>query len=263
MIDVSAPLQTAPLQRRTLFGSRQQSLAGVLVILLLLPLIFRMDPRKFAPFAELAIWRFVAEGIVIVLAVSAAAILLSLPVAVGLAPGRLSSRPAIRYPSIAFIEAIRAIPLLLLIFYVFLSMPRDVPPFLSRELLALTLALMVYTAAINAETLRAGILALDRGQMEAARSLGLTYWAALRFVVLPQAFRNTLPALIAQFTTLVKDTSLGSVIGMTELLRRGVIIYQGSRNPMETLYVIALIYFVINFALEQMSLRTQRVIQSR
>ena len=261
MIDVSAPLQTAPLQRRILFGSRQQSLAGVLVILLLLPLIFRMDPRKFAPFAELAIWRFVAEGIVIVLAVSAAAILLSLPVAVGLALGRLSSRPAIRYASIAFIEAIRAIPLLLLIFYVFLSMPPQVP--FSREALSLTLALLVYTAAINAETLRAGILALDRGQMEAARSLGLTYWAALRFVVLPQAFRNTLPALIAQFTTLVKDTSLGSVIGMTELLRRGVIIYQGSRNPMETLYVIALIYFVINFALEQVSLHTQRTIGSR
>ena len=145
-----------------------------------------------------------------------------------------------------------------MIFYVFLSMPRDVQTFIGRETLALTLALMVYTAVINAETLRAGILALDRGQMEAARSLGLTHWTALRYVVLPQAFRNTLPPLLAQFTTLVKDTSLGLVISMVELLQRGVIIYQGFRNPMETLYVVGLLYFAVNFILEQASLATQR-----
>jgi ABC-type amino acid transport system permease subunit len=117
---------------------------------------------------------------------------------------------------------------------------------------------MIYTAVINAETLRAGILALDRGQMEAARSLGLSHAAALRYVILPQAFRNTLPPLLAQFTTLVKDTSLGLAISMVELLQRGVIIYQGFRNPMETLYVVGLLYFTINFILEQASLATQR-----
>jgi ABC-type amino acid transport system permease subunit len=136
-------------------------------------------------------------------------------------------------------------------------MPRDVPALWSRESHALTLALIKYTAAINAETLRAGILALERGQMEAARSLGLTYTQALRWVVMPQVLRNTLPTLIAQFTTLVKDTSLGSIIAMVELLQRGIIIYQGFRNPMETLYVIALVYFALNFIMEQASLATQ------
>jgi His/Glu/Gln/Arg/opine family amino acid ABC transporter permease subunit len=217
-----------------------------------------MEIAKFAIFTELAIWRFIGEGVLTVLLVSTAAIVLSLPLAVSLAMGRLSSRPVLRIPSIAIVEAIRAVPLLLLIFYVFLNMPRQVPSFLSRETLALTLALLLYTAAVNAETLRAGILALDRGQMEAARSLGLSYSGAMRFVVLPQALRSTLPSLIAQFTTLVKDTSLGSVISMTELLQRGVIIYQGFRNPMETLYVIALVYFALNYALEQASLATQR-----
>ena len=216
-----------------------------------------MDPVKFAIFAELAILRFVGDGVLTVLAISTAAILLSLPVAVALALGRLSTRPLVRLPSIAFIEAIRAVPLLLLIFYVFLNVPGQVV-LVSREALALTLALLIYTAAINAETLRSGILALDRGQMEAARSLGLGYFMAMRFVILPQALRNTLPPLIAQFTTLVKDTSLGSVISMLELLQRGVIIYQGFRNPMETLYVIALVYFALNFVLEQASLATQR-----
>jgi His/Glu/Gln/Arg/opine family amino acid ABC transporter permease subunit len=244
-------------------SSRQQSLLGVLVLLVLLPLVFRMEPRNFAPFAELAIWRFIGEGVLTVLMVSTAAVLLSLPLAMALALGRLSTKGPLRWPCTAFIEGIRALPLLLLIFYVFLSMPRDLPALVSRETLALTLALLVYTAAINAETLRAGVLALDRGQMEAARSLGLSYLQGFRYVVLPQALRNTLPPLIAQFTTLVKDTSLGSVIAMVELLQRGVIIYQGFRNPMETLYVIALVYFVLNFLLEQASLATQRTVPGR
>lgn len=251
-------IQPRPPVRGIRLSSRQQSLLGVAVILVLLPVIFGMDPRKLAIFTEPPIWRFIGEGVLTVLLVSAAAILLSLPVATALALGRLSTRSLVKIPSVVAVETVRAVPLLLLIFYVFLNMPRQVPAFLSRETLALTLALLLYTAAINAETLRAGILALDRGQMEAARSLGLSYFAAMRFVILPQALRNTLPALIAQFTTLVKDTSLGSVISMTELLQRGVIIYQGSRNPMETLYVIALVYFALNFALEQASLATQR-----
>jgi len=256
---VEAMLNAAPPPVRGLrLSSRQQSLIGVAAILVLMPLAFRMEPRNFLPFTDPGIWRFLAEGVATVLAISTVAILLSLPVAVALALGRLSTRIALRTPSIAFIEGIRAIPLLLLIFYVFLTMPRDVSTFVGRETLALTFALMVYTAAINAETLRAGILALDRGQTEAARSLGLTHWSALRYVVLPQAFRNTLPPLLAQFTTLVKDTSLGLAIGMVELLSRGRIIYQGEHNPMETLYVVGLLYFAVNFMMEQASLATQR-----
>ncbi len=235
-----------------------QSLLGVLLVLIALPIIFRMDPRNFSPFADLGIWRFIGEGVVTVLVVSTVAIVLSLPVAVGLAIGRLSIKAALRFPCIGAVEMIRALPLLLVIFYTFLSLPRDVPLFFTRETVALTLALMIYTAVINAETLRAGILSLDRGQMEAARSLGLTYWQAMRYVVLPQVFRHTLPSLIAQFTTLVKDTSLGSTIAMVELLQRGVIIYQGFRNPLETLYVIGLVYFAINALLEQLSIAVEK-----
>jgi His/Glu/Gln/Arg/opine family amino acid ABC transporter permease subunit len=252
-VAASAPVQRAGWRP----SNRQQSLLGALLVLALLPVVFRMEPRNFAPFTEVGIWRFIGEGVLIVLVVSTVAILLSLPFALLLALGRLSPRLPIRGPCIVFIEGIRALPLLLVIFYVFLVLPRDVPVFWSRETLALTLALLTYTAAINAETLRAGILALDRGQTEAARSLGLTYFQALRWVVLPQVFRSTRPTLIAQFTTLVKDTSLGSIIAMVELLQRGVIIYQGFRNPMETLYVIGLVYFALNFVLEQVSLATQ------
>lgn len=95
---------------------------------------------------------------------------------------------------------------------------------------------------------------MERRQTEAARSLGLGYWQTIRHVILPQTFQRVIAPLIAQFTTLLKDTSLGSIIGMVELLQRGKIIFQGYRNPMETLYVVAIIYFVLNFALEQASL---------
>jgi His/Glu/Gln/Arg/opine family amino acid ABC transporter permease subunit len=257
MATLAAP-RAAPRVRGVRLSSRQQSLLGVAILLVLLPIAFRMDPRNFAIFTEVAIWQFIGAGVLTVLVVSTVAIVASLPIAAVLALGRLSTQPWLRYPAIAVVEGIRAVPLLLLIFYVFLSMPRDVPFGLGRETIALTLALMVYTSTINAETLRAGILALDRGQMEAARSLGLSHWQAMRYVIFPQTFRGTLPSLLAQFTTLVKDTSLGSQISMVELLQRGVIIYQGFHNPMETLYVIGLLYFALNFALEQASLATQR-----
>jgi ABC-type amino acid transport system permease subunit len=120
---------------------------------------------------------------------------------------------------------------------------------LSQAGLTVMVALTLYTAAVNAELLRSGILSLDRGQAEAARSLGLTYWQTMRRVVLPQAFRRTLAPLIAQFTILVKDTSLGSIIGFIELQRSARILYENDYNPMEALYIVALIYFVINYLL--------------
>jgi His/Glu/Gln/Arg/opine family amino acid ABC transporter permease subunit len=239
-------------------SSRAQSMLGVIAVLVALPFLFRMDPANFAPFAEPPIWHFIGEGVVTVLVVSTIAILLSLPAAAALAVARLSHRRWLQLPCTALIEGIRALPLLLVIFFVFITLPREIPTLFSRDTLALTLALLAYTAAVNAETLRAGMVALERGQIEAARALGLSYFQALRLVVLPQVLRNTLPALIAQFTTLVKDTSLGSVIGMVELLQRGVIIYQGFRNPLETLYVIALAYFALNALLEQASLAVER-----
>jgi ABC-type amino acid transport system permease subunit len=159
------------------------------------------------------------------------------------------------------------VPVLLLIYYINLRVPGldmftgfqpgartdylaiEIQRLLARPALAVMIALTIYTAAVNAELLRSGILSLDRGQFEASRALGLSYWQMMRRVILPQAFRRTIAPLIAQFTIVVKDTSLGSIIGFFELQRRGVIIYQQSFNPMETLYFIALIYFVVNYLL--------------
>jgi His/Glu/Gln/Arg/opine family amino acid ABC transporter permease subunit len=140
--------RASPIAPRWRLSNRAQSLLGVLFVLIALPVAFRMEPRNFSPFADLAIWRFIGEGVLTVIVVSIVAIVVSLPAAVALAIGRLSTKHAIRFPSIGAIEIIRALPLLLVIFYTFLSLPRDVPLFFTRETVALTLALMIYTAVI-------------------------------------------------------------------------------------------------------------------
>jgi His/Glu/Gln/Arg/opine family amino acid ABC transporter permease subunit len=240
---------------------------GTLLLVLLIPLAFGMEWRNFEPLFRPRSIEFLAWGVVSTVVVSLVAIAVSLPLATGLALGRLSRLGYIRWPCIAFIEVIRALPLLLLIFYINLRFPGldvfagvtigdpdsyigvEMTRLLSQQALAVAVALTIYTAAVNAELLRSGILSLERGQTEAARSLGLSYWQTMRLVILPQAFRRILAPLIAQFTILLKDTSLGSIIGFVELQRRAQILYQRDFNPLETLFVVALIYFVLNYLL--------------
>jgi His/Glu/Gln/Arg/opine family amino acid ABC transporter permease subunit len=273
----------------------RQALVGALILIALLPFLFGMIPVKglltavipvawwpmlgltledveslriavanWKPFLEFGTWRFLALGLAMTVAVSLISILLSLPLATLAALARLSSRSYVRWPTIAGIEMVRAFPVLILIFYVFTQFSRAAEASGSSLLksnnvtISVIIALTLYTTVVNAETIRAGILSLDRGQTEAARSLGLSYAQALRLVILPQTFRRVLPPLIAQFVTLVKDTSLGAIIGLLELYRRGQILYQYHRNPLETLWVIAVIYFLVNYALGQVAQRVER-----
>ncbi len=266
-----APIQsTQPLGRGINPGSLLAwplQILGALFFVVAIPLAFGMEWKNFVPLFTPDSIRFLAWGVIATALVSLVAIVISLPLATGLALGRLAGRPIIRWPCTAFIEVVRAVPLLLLIFYVNLRFPGlnvfenirlgdpdsyigiELTRLLSQQALAVGLALTIYTAAVNAELLRAGILSLDRGQNEAARSLGLSYWQTMRRVVLPQAFQRTVAPLIAQFTILLKDTSLGSIIGFVELQRRAQILYERDFNPMEALFVIALIYFVLNYLL--------------
>ena len=242
---------------------------GLLLFVILIPIAFNMEWRNFERiFQKFSSLRFLSLGALATIVVSLVAILASLPLATGLALGRLSPFRFIRWIAIPYIEVIRALPLLLLIFYISLRFSDQLGVFqrmgigdtesyfgraaqiiLSQAGLTVMVALTLYTAAVNAELLRSGILSLDRGQTEAARSLGLTYWQTMRRVILPQAFRRTLAPLIAQFTILVKDTSLGSIIGFIELQRSARILYENDYNPMEALYIVALIYFVLNYLL--------------
>lgn len=280
---------------RLRLSEETQALLGAVVVIALLPFIFGMIPISglFAwllppqwwptlglnqthaeamqnalvnirPFADSSTWGFLGLGLAMTVGVSLISILLSLPLATAAALGRLSTRAWLRWPTIAGIEGIRAFPVLILIFYVFTQFSRlaeaSALPWLKSNnvTISVIMALTLYTTVVNAETIRAGILSLDKGQMEAARSLGLSYARAMQLVILPQTFRRVLPPLIAQFTTLVKDTSLGAIVGLLELYRRGQILYQFNRNPMETFFVIAVIYFVINYILGKVAQAIER-----
>lgn len=249
-------------------------LLAALAVVVIFPLIFGLGPADFGWVLQPGLLRFLAIGTIATVTASLVAILLSLPLATLLALARFSKGAPQRYAAAIFIEGIRSIPVLLLIFYVNnrfpglarienLSLPDLVDFFLgallSQQGLAVVLALTVYTAVVNAELIRSGMASLDRGQFEAARSLGMSYTQMMRLVVLPQTFRRVLPPLIAQFTTLVKDTSLGSIIGFVELQRAAIIIYQRpGYSVMAVLYVAALIYFVINYLLGKASIAIQQ-----
>ena len=213
------------------------------------------DPRRWAAFTELSVWSFVLSGMRVTFTMAAIAIVVSLVLGLLLALLRLSSVRLIRWAATLWIEVIRALPVLLLIFFTSLWLPRvgvPVDPFAAG-----TIALSLYTASVNAEIMRAGILSIERGQVEAARSLGLTYGQTMRHVVLPQAVRRMIPPQVSQLVTLIKDTSLTAVIGVLELTRRSQILYQSEQppNPLQALFVAACLYFAVNFTLSRLTAR--------
>jgi len=196
------------------------------------------------------------------ISLSLAAIVLSFVIALVFAFGRLSKRPWIRWPSIAYIEGIRALPVLLLIVYFgikgsALFRPVFGPEFELSRYWAGVLGLSLYTSAVLAEIIRAGIVSLPRGQTEASRALGLSHAQSMRHVILPQALRLMVPAMMAQLTTIIKDTSLVGTIGVFELVRQGRVVYTQFFNPIEVFLFVAAIYFVICFALSQASRRLE------
>ena len=213
-------------------------------------------------FADPAIWRFFGDGLVQTLGLSVVSVGLSFAVGLAFALGRLSSRRWIRWPSTAYIEGLRALPVLLLIVYFGIkgsSLFRPIfgPDFDLPRFWAGVLGLSLYTSAVLAEIIRAGILTLPRGQSEASRALGLSHPQTMRFVVLPQALRLMVPAMMGQLTTVIKDTSLVGTIGVFDLFRQGRTIYTQFFNLIEVLLIVATIYFVICFVLSQLSRRLE------
>ena len=213
-------------------------------------------------FADPAIWRFFGEGLIQTLGLSVVSVVLSFVVGLTFALGRLSSRRWIRWPSTAYVEAVRALPVLLLIVYFGIKGSSLFRPIFGADFelprfWAGVLGLSLYTSAVLAEIIRAGILTLPRGQTEASRALGLSYPQTMRFVVLPQALRLMVPAMMGQLTTVIKDTSLVGTIGVFDLLRQGRTIYTQFFNPVEVLLIVGTIYFIICFVLSQLSRRLE------
>lgn len=166
--------------------------------------------------------------------------------------------------SIIFVDAIRGVPMIVLAFYIYFGMPALFNTILGMRGVTLT-ALQAGTAclALNcgaymAEIIRAGIESVDKGQMEAARSLGLPYWRAMVRVVLPQAIRTMIPSIINQFIITLKDTSILSVIGFPELVNTAKNVQANSFKVFEVWTIVALMYLIVITALSVLAKKVER-----
>ncbi len=246
-------------RRRVLLGS----VVGALLLLGLAALLARrfaangqLEPEVYRPFFEQPLfWERLGEGLRNTLKAAAYGLVLALVLGFLLAAGRLSHSPPLRWLAITVIEFFRATPLLLLILAIFLAYPILVGDSID-PLWALVAGLTLYNGAVIAEIVRAGVLSLPKGQTEAALAIGLSRGSTLRLVLLPQAVRIMLPALISQLVVLLKDTSLGFVIAYEELLRTSRFLVEApefSRSSLQVFLVIAVIYVVINLLLGRLA----------
>jgi His/Glu/Gln/Arg/opine family amino acid ABC transporter permease subunit len=186
------------------------------------------------------------------LALALPAIGLGFLVGVVVALARLSRWPVLYYPATLYVEVIRGVPLVMVIFWFWFFVPIALGVPLPQYGVAL-IAFVVFEAAYLAEIIRAGIQSVPRGQVEAAEATGLSYVTVMRHVVLPQALRNMLPSLVTQFIILFKDTSLASIIGYMDLTKAAQTVNQREIRPFELYLTIAVVYWLCTFGMSRLA----------
>lgn len=193
-------------------------------------------------------WRFgsIAMGLWVTIKISFISLIFSILLGVIFGLMRVASGQVWRNLAITYVEIIRGTPLLVQIFivYFFIGTVFDLDRFTAG-----VAALSIFTGAYVAEIVRAGIQSVPNGQMEAARSLGMNYAQAMAYVVMPQAIKRTLPPLAGQFINLIKDSSLVSVISITDLTKAGREVVSGSFAPFEVWFTVAALYLIVTGAL--------------
>lgn len=162
-----------------------------------------------------------------------------------------------------YVDAVRGVPLIVLAYFIYFGVPTGVKAigfadFRLSALQAGTIALSMNCGAYMAEIIRAGIESVDRGQMEAARSLGLSYGASMALVVVPQAIRTMIPSIINQFIITLKDTSILSVIGFPELTNTGKTIMGNTFKSLQTWAIIGIMYMIVIVTLSKVAKRIER-----
>ncbi|MBW3546866.1 MAG: amino acid ABC transporter permease [Actinobacteria bacterium] len=245
-------------RRRVLIGSVVSgALLVVVVVVALRRLASRgqLDADLWRPLADPRVARFFLVGALNTVKAASAAMVGAVALGMVLALGRLARAAPLRWLAGTWVEFFRGFPLLLLLLFLAFGLPRygiKLP-----LLWTLVLALTLYNGAVLGEIFRAGILSLDRGQTEAAYAIGLGYWQAMGSVIVPQAFRRMVPAIVSQLITLLKDTSLGFFVQYEELLRRGQLAGQDFRNLLQSLFVVAAMYVAANFVLSRLARRLE------
>lgn len=189
------------------------------------------------------------------LAIPAIVLGFALGIVIGL--GRLAKNRSIRFVTTIYVEFFRGVPLVMVIFWFWFIIPNLLEISLPEYGVALT-AFVMFEAAYLGEIVRAGIQSVPRGQLEAAAATGLSRGRTMRYIVLPQALRNMIPALVTQFIVLVKDTSLASIIGYIDLTKAAQIVNNREIRPFELYLFIAVVYWCFCYAMSRYARRLER-----
>ncbi|WP_326533730.1 amino acid ABC transporter permease [Pseudorhodoferax sp.] len=197
-------------------------------------------------------------GLALTLLLASLGLLLGLPLGIVLGLARVSPYAWLRLPVTALVFVVRGIPLLMVVFWAYFFLP-SVTGVKTDQFATMLIALVVFDAVYLAEIVRAGIQGVPRGQVEAARSLGLSWWRTMRTVVLPQATRAMLPSLVNQFVSTIKETSLGYIIGLNEVsFITTQINTQVFTRPAELYAILGLTYFLLCFGLSRLAYWLER-----
>jgi general L-amino acid transport system permease protein len=255
-------------------------LVGILFVALLVPLLIPRAPRKglnaivfFGVFPVVAFILLVGGwfglehvetslwgGLLVTLVLSYVGISVSLPLGILLALGRRSKLPVVKMLSVVFIETVRGVPLVTVLFMASVMLPLFLPPGTTFDkLLRALIGVALFASAYMAEVIRGGLQAIPKGQYEGAESLGLGYWQKMGLIVLPQALKLVIPGIVNTFIGLFKDTSLVSIIGMFDLL--GIVRqsfsdtnWASAQTPMTGLVFAGFIFWIFCFGMSRYSI---------
>lgn len=209
----------------------------------------QLDSHRWQPFTTGPFIRVLLTGLEGTLRAALMSAIIAFPMGMALGLMRRSRSASVRRASGVYVEIFRSIPLLLLIFVFLLALPTagiNVPIFWK-----LVLPIAMANAALIAEVVRAGVRAVDAGQMQAAEALGLRHGQALRLIVIPQAVRLVLPSLITQFVLVLKDSTLGYVVSYPEMLKQADFLTARTGLLFQTYVIIAIVFIVVNASLSQ------------
>ncbi len=239
IILTEGPAMSSPSDRR-LFSAWNLSFVAAVATLIGL-CVYRPDPYW-------KVMTFVPDGLFMTFKITLVSIVLAVPLGLVTGLGRLARNPAINLVASTYVEVIRGIPLLMQLFYIYYALGGV---FQASPMVAAVASLSFCYGAYMGEVFRAGILAVPKGQTEAARSLGFTRTQTMFTVILPQAMRTIIPPVGNECIALLKDTSLVSVIAVADLLRRGREYASQTFEYFETYTVIALVYLIITLLLSK------------
>jgi general L-amino acid transport system permease protein len=259
-------------------------LTAILFILLLVPLLMPRVPRKglnailfFFVFPIVAFFLLVGGyfglryvptsewgGLLVTMVLSFVGIAISLPFGIALALGRRSKMPAIKLVCVIFIEIVRGVPLVTVLFMASVMLPLFMPAGMTFDrFLRALVGVSLFASAYMAEVVRGGLQAIPKGQYEGADSLGLSYWQKMNLIVLPQALKLVIPGIVNTFIGLFKDTSLVYIIGMFDLL--GIVRqnftdanWASAQTPMSGLLFAGAVFWIFCFGMSRYSIWMER-----